>query len=206
MNNNGELTAKQKRFCEEYMVDLNATQAIIRAKYTKKSASSMGYENLKKGEIRRYIRELMKARSLRTQLTADMVLLELAKIGFAKEGVKIKDKLKALDMLAKYLSSSDNQNIRPIFERIGWFEEFVMDMDEEDKKLYFKNVTKCAIEEANKTPKEEREEFEKECREEWGTMSIEEREEYEKIFGVWRNEEREATRTGAKTGGNGEDQ
>ena len=46
MNNNGELKSKQKRFCEEYLVDLNATQAAIRAKYAKKSAYSMGYENL----------------------------------------------------------------------------------------------------------------------------------------------------------------
>ena len=46
-------------------------------------------------------------RSLRTQVTADRVLEELAKIAFANEGVKIKDKLKALDMLAKHVCIND---------------------------------------------------------------------------------------------------
>ena len=54
----GKLTEKQKRFCEEYLVDLNATQAAIRAGYSKDSAYSIGGELLKKLEIRNYIREL----------------------------------------------------------------------------------------------------------------------------------------------------
>ncbi len=53
-----KLTEKQKRFCEEYLVDLNATQAAIRAGYSKKSAYSIGEENLKKPKIRNYICEL----------------------------------------------------------------------------------------------------------------------------------------------------
>ena len=61
------------------------------------------YENLQKYEIQRYINHLTLWRSLRTQVTADRVLEELAKIAFAKEGVKIKDKLKALDILAKHV-------------------------------------------------------------------------------------------------------
>lgn len=107
MNNNGEIEPKQKRFCEEYLVDLNATQAAIRAKYTKRSAYSMGYENLQKQEIQKYINRLTLWRSLRTQVTADRVLEELAKIAFANESVKIKDKLKALDMLAKHVCIND---------------------------------------------------------------------------------------------------
>ena len=67
----------------------------------------MGYENLQIDQIQRYISELVKARSLRTQVTADRVLEELAKIAFANEGVKIKDKLKALDMLAKHVCIND---------------------------------------------------------------------------------------------------
>ena len=55
MGNNGELTDKQKRFCEEYLVDSNATQAAIRARYPKRSAPSIGYENLQKPKIQRYI-------------------------------------------------------------------------------------------------------------------------------------------------------
>lgn len=49
------LTAKQQRFCDEYLIDLNATQAAIRAGYSDKTAYSIGSENLKKPEIREYI-------------------------------------------------------------------------------------------------------------------------------------------------------
>ena len=104
---NGELEPKENRFCWEYLVDLNATQAAIRAGYSKRSAYSIGYENLQKHKIQTYINNLMIWRSLRTQVTADRVLEELAKIAFANEGVKIKDKLKALDMLAKHVCIND---------------------------------------------------------------------------------------------------
>jgi len=77
------LTDKQKRFVEEYLVDLNATQAAIRAGYSAKTAGSIGEENLKKPEIAAAIQEAMDARSKRTEITADRVLQELAKIGFA---------------------------------------------------------------------------------------------------------------------------
>lgn len=49
------MTRKQKRFCEEYLIDLNATQAAIRAGYSKKTASSIGEENLRKPEIKTYL-------------------------------------------------------------------------------------------------------------------------------------------------------
>ena len=104
---NGELEPKENRFCWEYLVDLNATQAAIRTGYSKRSAYSIGYENLQKLKIQSYINNLMIWRSLRTQVTADRVLEELAKIAFANEGVKIKDKLKALDMLAKHVCIND---------------------------------------------------------------------------------------------------
>lgn len=72
-----KLTAKEFRFCEEYIVDLNATQAAIRASYSEKTAGQIGYENLKKPEIQTCIADLMKARSLRTQWDADKMLLRL---------------------------------------------------------------------------------------------------------------------------------
>lgn len=52
-----EMTNKQKRFCDEYLVDLNATQAAIRAGYSKKTAYSIGDENLKKPDIQEYIQK-----------------------------------------------------------------------------------------------------------------------------------------------------
>lgn len=49
------MNAKQKRFCDEYLVDCNATQAAIRAGYSKKTAYAIGLNNLKKPELRAYI-------------------------------------------------------------------------------------------------------------------------------------------------------
>jgi phage terminase small subunit len=77
------LTAKQQRFVEEYLVDLNATQAAIRAGYSEKTAYSIGQENLNKPEIAAAVEQHMAKRSERTDITADKVLKELAKIGFA---------------------------------------------------------------------------------------------------------------------------
>ena len=49
------MTEKQKRFCDEYLVDCNATQAAIRAGYSKKTAYAIGLNNLKKQELKAYI-------------------------------------------------------------------------------------------------------------------------------------------------------
>lgn len=54
------LTAKQKRFCDEYLIDCNATQAAIRAGYSRKTAGAIGYENLEKPQIKEYIDEQLK--------------------------------------------------------------------------------------------------------------------------------------------------
>ncbi|MBM7869315.1 phage terminase small subunit [Clostridium pascui] len=78
-----KLTAKQKRFCNEYLIDLNATQAAIRAGYSVETAGSIGNENLKKPLIAAYLEKRMANREKRTEITQDKVLNELAKIGFA---------------------------------------------------------------------------------------------------------------------------
>ena len=61
-------------FCEEYLIDLNATQAAIRAGYSKKTASVTACENLTKPNVQEYLQELQAARSERTEITADYVL------------------------------------------------------------------------------------------------------------------------------------
>lgn len=76
------MTKKQKRFVEEYLIDLNATQAAIRAGYSPESAYSIGSENLKKPEIRACIEKAMAERSKRTGVSQDRIIMELAKIGF----------------------------------------------------------------------------------------------------------------------------
>lgn len=64
-----KLTDKQKRFCEEYLIDLNATQAAIRAGYSKKTANRIGTENLSKPVIKAYIEQRMAEKV--SQLIAD---------------------------------------------------------------------------------------------------------------------------------------
>ena len=78
-----KLTEKQKRFCEEYLIDLNATQAAIRAGYSERTADRIANQNLRKLEIQKYLSELQKGQSERTQITADKVLAELAAIAFS---------------------------------------------------------------------------------------------------------------------------
>lgn len=77
------LTPKQRRFVDEYLIDLNATQAAMRAKYSVKTAASIGEENLRKPEIAEAVLQRMKEREKRTEITQDKVLTELAKIGFS---------------------------------------------------------------------------------------------------------------------------
>ena len=78
------MTEKQKRFTEEYLIDLNATQAAIRAGYSPKNADKIGHELLGKTRVSEAISKAMAERSKRTGINQDRVLLELAKIGFAK--------------------------------------------------------------------------------------------------------------------------
>ena len=76
------MTKKQKRFIEEYLIDLNATQAAIRAGYSPDTAKSIGSENLTKPDIQARIAKAMAERSKRTGVNADRVVMELAKIAF----------------------------------------------------------------------------------------------------------------------------
>ena len=80
-----DLTPKQKRFCEEYIKDCNATQSYIRAGYqvSERVAQAAAGRMLSIGKIQAYIQELQKARSSRTEIDADRVLLEFARIAFS---------------------------------------------------------------------------------------------------------------------------
>jgi phage terminase small subunit len=77
-----KLTPKQKTFCDEYLIDLNATQAAIRAGYSPDSAKEIGCENLTKPNIRTYIDKEIANRSKRTGINQDRVIRELARIAF----------------------------------------------------------------------------------------------------------------------------
>lgn len=77
------LSPKQQQFCREYIIDLNATQAAIRAGYAKSGAHVTGHRLLSDAKIADCVAELQQKRSARTEITADRVLAELAKIGFS---------------------------------------------------------------------------------------------------------------------------
>lgn len=77
-----KLTEKQRRFVDEYLIDLNATQAAIRAGYSVKTAKDIGCQNLAKLNIQQAVSEQMAERSKRIGVNQDRIVLELAKIAF----------------------------------------------------------------------------------------------------------------------------
>ena len=77
------LTDKQKRFCDEYLIDLNATQAAIRAGYSEETARNIGCENLAKPNIAEYLEKRMERREKKTEVTQEFVLRELLNIASA---------------------------------------------------------------------------------------------------------------------------
>ena len=113
-----ELTDKQQKFCEEYIVDLNATQAALRAGYSAKCIHNQGPANLLKPIIRNEIERLKAERSERTGIKAEAVVNELAGIAFGKLTKKpsFSNKLTALDLLGKHLGiyELDNAQKAPI--------------------------------------------------------------------------------------------
>ncbi|HAE67583.1 MAG TPA: terminase small subunit [Sphingobacterium sp.] len=77
------MTDKQERFVQEYLIDLNATQAAIRAGYSERTAGQIGEQNLKKLEIQNAIHVAQQEISKRNDITIDRVLNEYAKIAFS---------------------------------------------------------------------------------------------------------------------------
>lgn len=76
------LNPRQIRFCEEYLVDLNATQAAIRAGYSEKTAKAIGCENLTKPDVQEYIQAKRKVLSKSLEINQERVLNEYARIAF----------------------------------------------------------------------------------------------------------------------------
>lgn len=76
------MTVKQKRFVDEYLIDLNATQAAIRAGYSSETAQEQGSRLLSNVMVKAKIDKALAERSKRTGVTADRVVQELARIAF----------------------------------------------------------------------------------------------------------------------------
>lgn len=75
-----KLTAKQQRFCDEYLIDLNATQAAIRAGYSKKTAKQIGQQNLTKLDLKEYIEKRMAEKEAALVADQDEVLKYLTSV------------------------------------------------------------------------------------------------------------------------------
>ena len=130
--NKSTLTDKQEKFCLEYIVDFNATQAAIRAGYSTKTAYSVGSENLRKPEVQKRVKELtneIKSKKiadaneiretltlfLRDEATEDVLVTEgdgegYSKVRHERKGVAIRDRLKSAELLAKLLGLLDKKD------------------------------------------------------------------------------------------------
>ena len=121
------LTPKQAAFVHEYLVDLNATQAAIRAGYKEKNARAIAAENLTKPDIQKAIQEARAAREKRSMITVEWVLSQIASIAQDEEAQQ-RDRLKALELLGKHLGmwekqpDDGQQGVKVVFEMEmeGW--------------------------------------------------------------------------------------
>lgn len=84
MADTSKLTPKQKRFCHEYVIDLNGTQAAIRSGYSPRTANEQAARLLAKVSVDEYIKELKRQKAKNVDITAERVLQEIAAIAFAK--------------------------------------------------------------------------------------------------------------------------
>ena len=96
----GSLNAKQSRFVDEYLIDLNATQAAKRAGYSEKTAEVIGAQLLKKTLVKHAVEQAIALRSARTGITQERILEELRRIAFSDkrrltswgaDGVRLRD-------------------------------------------------------------------------------------------------------------------
>ena len=99
-----ELTPKQEMFCKEYIIDLNGTQAAIRAGYSEKTANEQAAQLLARLSIQEYVQSLMDKRSKKVEITADNVLQDILDTRkTATEQDKLNERIKCNELLGKHL-------------------------------------------------------------------------------------------------------
>ncbi len=111
-----ELTAKQKKFCLEYLKDFNAMRAARRAGYSKISKNTTVYALLKNPSIRQFIKSMKVEHVEKAQLTVEAILDEIQSIAFAiADGnlIKTADKLKALELMGRNLGIFSDKDLAP---------------------------------------------------------------------------------------------
>lgn len=97
-----KLPPKRERFAAEYLVDLNATQAALRAGYSKRTAYAQGCRLLKDAEVLARITELQAARAAKVELDAEYVLRHLRQVA-EQPDLKASAKVRAIELLGKHL-------------------------------------------------------------------------------------------------------
>lgn len=130
-----KLTAKQEKFCQEYIKNLNATQAAIKAKYSKKSAVVIGAQNLIKLNIQKRLAELQRPALEENKLDAQYVLKRLKQIDELDVIDILQDDMKSFKLLSKWpkawrvsisgidlmvLSNNKDEDISSIVKKIKW--------------------------------------------------------------------------------------
>ena len=116
-----KLTEKQKKFCHEYIKDYNGTQALIRAGYSEKYKFGKTNSMLKKPLVNEYLESLKSKDTQTSRATIDDIISECKTIAFSTvdgEIIKTADKLKALEMLGKYLGLFSERSREPYPEPI----------------------------------------------------------------------------------------
>lgn len=119
------MTPKQERFCQEYLIDLNGTQAAIRAGYSPKTAGQQGERLLRNVEIAESIQKVISARSERTQITADYVLSGLQEVAercMQRAPVMVgngKNRHHAIDGDGRHIWEFDSSGANKAFELLG---------------------------------------------------------------------------------------
>ena len=117
-----ELTPKQRAFVNEYVKDLNATQAVLRAGYkmTNAAARTQGARLLANANVQKAVQETQETRAKASRITSEWIIQQVAKIAEDPE-VQPRDRLKAMELLGKYCGTWDkpkdeNDGIRVVID------------------------------------------------------------------------------------------
>ncbi len=116
-----KLTAKQQRFCDEYLIDLNATQAAIRAGYSEQSARQMGTQNMSKPSVKEYIEKRMAEKESKLIADQDEVLKYLTSVlrGESQSSVVVVESTGTMTAAREMLKAPDEKERLKAAELLG---------------------------------------------------------------------------------------
>ena len=117
MNTSPNLTFKQQRFVEEYQVDGNGTQAVLRAGYQTKHPAEMAYGLLRNTKVKHTLQDAQNARSQRLQMQVDSTVKQYIDLkDRALEACDYQTSLRALNQLAKHLKIFEHYHATPLLD------------------------------------------------------------------------------------------